>query len=572
MLLAALAVSSPADARMPVRDDVSTSDRAWLYGPIAFERVVAERIDKPGDSSDDLLRALVNMRQQAHVPLLIRSLRSPNERIRTLAISGLSDLAEMFPQAPWRRSAAVGLRPLLTDKDARIAAIKAIGLTGGAEDVPALLALAEQSFAKHAGDEGSTSSETATLIEALGHLRDPRAAPLLHKILAEPRRSFGAKFAAAAAGLALARMGDRTAIPLLQKRLEGREVRALLALEELGDKTSGNLVRKLLEADVPPSGNPDAALTFKVDEAVRLAEGTYYLATQDGGGPGTAESRRILRAALDGITSGKRKLFTVVHSGAVPIEIRRETMDPLLLFGLASLGDAAAEGALRRAMTEGEMPAPRQSSSLATSIDLRRMTAAWGWLKLGRPGAWDEVARAVRAAHHQRSYGGVWFTDTAFRTRVAMVQAAQKAGSPEALRYLIQVLADDNINLSLAAQRALQAFPDQAAVKKALRDLLRNGDEYDRSAAAETLVLLGREGTAPLVGLAGDRGAPGQASAYALRALTILGVPEAEAARAAAANDARPEVMDALAWAEKLKKAQRGEQDRYLKRTSPASK
>lgn len=572
-LLAALAFSSTGDAlaRMPLRDDVSTSDRAWLYGPIAIERVASERIDKPGESSDELLRSLVDMRQQAHVPLLVRSLQSPNRRVQIIAVNALSDLAEMFPQAPWRPKAAAGLRALLTDKDdvLRAAAIKAIGLTGGPQDVPVLLAMAERSFQQHADDEGSTTSETATLLEALGRLRDMRAAPLLHKILGDARRKFGARLSARAAGLALARMGDKTALPMLQKRLAEREVGLLLALEELGDRTSGDIVRKLLESGKPsPSGKQDAALLVQIDDTVLLAEAAYYLAAFDAGGPGTAQSRRILRAALDAITAGTRKLVTVVHVGAVPVEIRRETLEPLLLWTLAALGDAAAEKDLRRAMTEGEMPERTMGSSLATAIDVRRMTAAWGWLRLGRPGAWDEAARAVRAAHHQRTYSGVNFSDTAYRTRIAMAQFATKAGTPEALRYLVAVVADDNINVLRAGQRALQSFPDQAAVQRGLRGLLRDGDDYDRAAATEALVLSGRDGVAALTALAGERGAPGQASGYALRALAVLGVPEAAAARAAAMTDNRPEVKAALAWSEKLAKAQEGEQERYQKRAS----
>jgi len=231
-LLFGLTFASPSEALagMSFRDDVSSSDRAFLHGPIAYERIVAERIDKPGDSSDELLRGLIALHQESHGPLLIRLLQSTNSRTKSLAVKGLSELAEMFPRAPFRGQAAAGLRPLLNEKDGglRIAAIQAIGLTGGADDVPILLSKAEKSFAEHADDDGSTDTEPATLFEALGRLRDARALPLLRKIVTDPRQAYGARYAAGAAALALARMGDRSVLAELQKRLERRETRVLL--------------------------------------------------------------------------------------------------------------------------------------------------------------------------------------------------------------------------------------------------------------------------------------------------------------------------------------------------------
>jgi HEAT repeat protein len=404
------------------------------------------------------------------LPAVLEALRSGEAEIRSAAAVALGKMG--FPRAlldlekalgdghPDVRDGAVlalgmlkddialpSLRRILFDPAARersrsFAAL-GMGLSGGAEATGHLLRfLSPRADEERVGGVDRTDDLVAAAILALGHTRAKEAAPALRRLYASATALDTVPRSCAA--VALARLEDRDALPLLLKGIRHPEAvmrqSAAVALGVLGSPGDGPVLEALAKA----SGDGD--------------EGTRQFAIMALGRVGGADARAFLRRRVEDASRGEDRSW--------------------LLLALAVAGDAEGAPILRRWFREDAFSRPAAALALGILGD----------------------REAIPLLREQAFAKGDALPRGACITALALLEDAPSVPS---IRNLLASEADPRLRFHAAV--ALGVLGDEGAVS-ALASLARGGGSvHVRSHSCYFLGLVGnREAAEVLVAVASD--------------------------------------------------------------------
>ncbi len=441
----------------------------------------APAVPPPAPEADSVLREVL--------PALTRALADPEAEVRSAAAVALGKVGQSRSLLPLHgalrddhpdvKDAALlalglirdplaldALRDVLfdpgtTDRMRGFAAL-AVGLTGGAE-ASALLVEFLDPAADGARVGGLRRSEDvlACAVTGLGRTGDPAAAVPLRRLFASP--SLLTPKCRCLAGISLARLGDRGAVPLLLQGLAHEDARfrqtcavALGMAAVPGDPAATEALLRVARADSDAS-----ARRFALHALADL-----------GGEPALAFLRETWRTGR-----GEDRLHAALALG------RR--------------GDVLCAPSILAALREEGSQEGRGALSLALGM-MRHAPAEGDLLELAGKGLLETRAHALSAL-------------------------GLLGGKPAAAAARTALLEERDPLLRFAAARCLRTLGDRSAVAPLVAAATGGGGVQERSQACYFLgVLGGREARAVLLRLAEDRAAPMPLRMHAVAGLGVL--------------------------------------------------
>ncbi|MEZ0367456.1 MAG: HEAT repeat domain-containing protein, partial [Candidatus Sericytochromatia bacterium] len=456
---------------------------AALLGPQKALPFLIERLADPEENAEDVVMALDDLTDPRSTEALIRlGLRHEDAHVRMASARALARLGA--------QGAVPGLMAMLADPDTEAVALEALGDLKATTAVPQLLAHGQGLLARSREDVSCCFLNL--LCKTLGRIGDARAIPFLRQVIALPDDT-----------------GDG---------LVGPQSDAAWALARLGDQAAAGRIAELSYADNAlrllhhPLALQHARATLAEALENRVSGGELYTSLQTLAEIGAPQDRELITQLLEE-GALKRVMATSLgtqeaYAQSTTANIQSEDAEVFAGWALLGLGDKAGEALLDQAL-QGE-------EALAAS------EAARIYVRLGRSDKYPLIATAFRRLVERNDYysrsGGAG--DLGIHARVELVQML--APSPAALKLLVALLNDSNINMVLALRQKLRQFPP-AQVLAALEAQLPQATDWELFQLLTQISMMGEDGYVLIARLARSSVRP------ALRALAVRALAQAEA-------------------------------------------
>jgi len=498
--------------------DTNDSASIGSYGPYRFTPAAIKQIKSRGMDLKDAsaLRTLMDPRS---VDILIKyGLTHRDYDVRSYSADTLGLIGS--------KKAIPGLIKLINDNDATVrnSVFEALAMLKAKDAVPYLIARGEALLNQTLSSMYATDAMTlGSLCEILGPIGDIRAIPFLRKVITH---SWNDEY--------------------LEKSLGA----ARWSLGLLNDTQSANLIASRYPNDIRPLRmlKHPRALEFArtiLTSQQYLTEGIWHVDAirvfaENGG---NSSDIAILKNYLQGIRPerlGDSDLGVSLGGewprGEGKFILRSNTAPIFVAWALIRLGDNSAYSILDSALNGNNALAASEASRV--------------YVRLKRTDKYDLIAKSLRRLLGRTSYDGVPVNpDQGVHSRKELCEMLASQKSPEALKLLVQILNDSNINAVKVARWAIMRYPKNQVLPLLEKQLI-SCSEWEKWQIATQMEIAGLQGLKILLKYANSTSTDSITRAICIRAVIRAEMPNWKQILAKARSSRDPYIQEnVVRWA-----------------------